>query len=247
VRVLPAGDHVARFAAAQEEYVTFGSIAGFTHSGSWTLIERVKLPPAAGGGLHIGRASGDTWPEGDASVMDAAIGDFGIRLDPGAQYNQIEFTARASTGEVRLGHHFEGGLQEDTWYDICVVYDADTEEFGLFINGDTAVGGYEAPPLDDQGNSHEFTLGGIPAAGAADAGALVGESDIVIGNVALFSRALSMNEIGRYRGLVDPDDEDLYFASSILSDRIDDVSDHARNGTNGSGESAPSFIEEQYY
>ncbi len=34
VRVLPAGDHVARFAAAQEKYVTFGSIAGFTQAGS---------------------------------------------------------------------------------------------------------------------------------------------------------------------------------------------------------------------
>lgn len=247
VRVLPAGDHVARFTAAQEEYVTFGSIEGFTHAGSWTLIERVKLPPGAGGGYHIGRASGDTWPEGDAPVVDAAVGDFAIRLDPTGQSNQINVTAMTSSGEVIMGYNFAGGLPEDTWFDICVVYDADLEEFTLYINGETVAGGYEAAPLDDRANSHELTLGGIPAAGAADAGSLVGESDIVIGNVAFYQRALSMNEIERYRGLVDPTDEDLYFATTILSDRIDDASANGRNGTNGSGDSAPSFLEEQYY
>ncbi len=207
----------------------------------------MKLPPGAGAGHHIGRASGDTWPEGDAPVLDAAVGDFGIRLDPAALHNQIEFKAMTSSGEVRMGHHFDGGLQTDTWYDIGVVYDAANEEFSLYVNGETATGGVEAALLDDRDNSHELTLGGILAAGVADAGALVGESDVVIGNVALYSRALSMDEIARYRGLIDPNDDDLYFATTILSDRIDDASGNERNGTNGSGDNAPTFVEEQYY
>ena len=246
--MLPAGDYVARFQGTDEDYVDFGPISDAMSGTSWTIIERIKLPVGYdGAGYHLSRADGGTLRlEGaDTLLLDGtgtSIGDFAFQLNPSEPFNQIWVQIVGADRTHSMGHNVDGGLAADTWYEIALRYDDGS--IALFVDGDNVAGDTTGSSFNDSGNTNRLVLGGIDAGTATGEGALMGEGDIVIGNVAFYSRALSYDEIKGYIGLVDPGDADLEFATDITASGIGDASGSGITGTSGG---SPEFVMERYY
>ena len=65
----PTRGYVVEFTAADEDFVDFGTVASFMNGGSWTILEKVKIPAGATTSWHMFR--GKAWAdlEGDVAMQ----------------------------------------------------------------------------------------------------------------------------------------------------------------------------------
>lgn len=238
VTILPSSGRVVAFQADDEDYVGFGEMAGFMGAGSWTLIERIRLPEDyTVGAIHAGRGSGPSPDEPGTGE----VGDFWFEVTDTGGFAATVITAERS---LLMGGSPEGGIQPDTWYTLAITYDGENGDITFTVDGETRAGDTLSQAIDDANNTHPFYLGGLPAREDANIGALYKEADAVIGNFAVYNRRLSYEELNAYIGLVDPEDEDLFFVTDIGATGIEDGTGNGRDGTLGG---SPEFLQEEPY
>lgn len=225
--------YYVKLTAADEDYVNFSSMSGFTHGQSWTIIQRIKLPenPTTIGWSWF---RGSAWRDKD--------GDMALGLDTREEHDyQIVYWIREdnSWNSLRMNRSQNGlTLQNDTWYNIATVFDRPTTTYELYIDGqltDSLI----LPEMDDETNDNPLFFGGQYCEPGYDKGDLYSECDTALAHQAWFQRALTTQEIENYDGSVDNSDEDLFFATHITDDEITDASGNGRDGVNGN---TPEYI-----
>lgn len=217
-------NYVCQTTAADEDYVDFGSLEGFTASGDWSVIEKVKLPSDF--------STPDRWHVFRGKAWEDKPGDLALRLDEDQAY-----------GWIRVGSDFSGDwksvnydttVQLDVWYTICMQYDASGETLELYVNGDRKDIVTGIVTQDDSTNTNKLFFGGQDVDPGDSQGDLYHEADIVIAHHAWFQRLLSSEEISGYDGTLSSlDTTDLFFATNIGDSGITDASGNGHHGTIG--------------
>jgi len=208
--------YVAEFAAQNEDYVDFGPVPGFTHNTSWTVIEKVQLPPAATPGWHMFR--GSAWQDKE--------GDIAISADSTHVQAWLYLT-----GWVYLTI---GNIPRpvDNRYVICLQYDLAAQEARLFVN-DTSLTIPAILPANDSANTNPLYFGGQHVDSSYHEGDLYSETDIIIEHHAWLQRCLTPTEIANYNGTINLADPKLFFATSISATGMTDVSPAGRTASIG--------------
>ncbi|MEA2070167.1 MAG: hypothetical protein U9O98_02660, partial [Asgard group archaeon] len=109
--------YYASFSAADEDYVNFSSMEGFTNGTSWSIVQRIKLPENPS-------VFGWSWFRG--SAWEDREGDIALRLDTNEEHDyQITFWIQnGGWNSLRMDRSQNGlTLQNNTWYDIIVLFD----------------------------------------------------------------------------------------------------------------------------
>ena len=210
--------------AADEDYVDFGIFAGFTNNSDWAVIEKVKIPAGSAGGWHMFR--GKAW-------LDLA-GDIAIQLRNDVDPGQVFAWVRTPMvwNSLQMDKNDIPGLEilDDTWYTVCLQYDAATTTLELYVNGNF-ITSMALAPIDDSANTNKLFFGGqdVEPGGNGD---LYSEANATIANQAWFQRILTPAEIAAYDGSVDITDPDLFFSTEITDTTVLDTQ-VLRDGTNG--------------
>jgi len=226
---LSTDEYVAEFTSADEDYVDFGTLEGFTATGDWSVIEKVKLPADfTQVGWHVFRGKGWEDQYGDLAISlksDRVHAWFyqGSMLWDSVQY---AFT-----------------VQLDRWYTICFQYDASSETLELYVDGSPVDSLSGVTQKDDSANTNKLFFGGQDVDPVRSEGDLYSEADIVIAHQAWLQRTLTPTEIAQYDGSFDTSDPDLFFATEITESGILDESGGGRDGTNGN---SPEFYLESF-
>jgi hypothetical protein len=214
--------YVCETTAADEDYVDFGTMEGFTAQGDWAVIEKVKLPTDfATGGWHVFR--GKAWEDkpGDLAISLRADQVHGWLYDDATGWHNVIYYIM-----VELGR----------WYTICLQYEEVTETLHLYVDGalqDSVTG---VTKKDDGANTNKLFFGGqdVDPDVVPPQGELYSEADIVIAHQAWFQRLLTAPEIADYDGTLNfVDGTGLFFETNIGNTGITDASGNGHDGSNG--------------
>ena len=228
-----SSQYIVQLTAADEDFVNFSSMAGFTKGTSWTIVQHIKLPENT-------ITFGWNWFRG--SAWDDKDGDLALQLNTYTESaNQITFWIRKdSSWNSLIMTRGENGLtlQNNTWYNVVVVFDLPTTTYQLYVEGDLC-DSLILGELDDEFNNNSLFFGGQYCAPGYLKDDLYSECDTAIAHQAWYQRALTTVEIQNYDGTVDNSDEDLFFATEITDSEVLDASGNGRNGMNGN---SPEFL-----
>ena len=207
--------HVVECQAADEDYVDFGTMEGFTNEADWCIIEKVKRPTGAVNGWHFFRGRGWEDKTGDVAIQISADTVYAWVMSGGWQTVQYDVS-----------------FLENTWYTICLQYDTATTTLQLYVDGVLRDEAYSVSPMNDSANTNKLFFGGQDVAPAYGKGDLYSEVDIIIGHQAWLQRRLTLPEIEAYDGS-DMTDPSLFFETNIGATGITDDSVNGHDGTNG--------------
>lgn len=216
-----------KLTSADEDYIDFGSFAGFTNSSDWSIIERVMLPAGTGATGAYQFFRGKAWGDQEGDLM--------ISISTAQVHVWLQ-----KDGWVDIT--YAGTFNEETWYDICIQYDATAYTLTLYLDGaqvDQATG---VPPQDDSGNTNKLFWGGQDVAPGGN-GDLYLEKDVVFAGQQWLQRKLTGAEISNYNGYIEPEDA-LFFSSNISSTTVTDGSGNGHDGINGN---TPEYSNEVIY
>ena len=223
--------YCTEFEAADEDYVNFSSMAGFTYGNSWSIVQRLKLP-------EFPSTYGWNWFRG--SAWDDKEGDIALQLRSDDNQYQIYFWFRQNGWNSLLMNKSQDGItiQNNTWYDIVVQFHLPNTTYQLYLDGNL-VHSLVHEEMNDTSNQNPLFYGGQYTDPGFGVGDLYSESDIAIAHQAWFQRVLTQDEIKNYNGQIDNSDEDLFFSTDITNDKILDASGNGHNGENGN---SPEYI-----
>jgi len=227
--------YCAEFEAADEDYVNFSSMAGFTYGNSWSIVQRLKLP-------EFPSTYGWNWFRGPA--WDDKEGDIALQLRSDDNQYQIYFWFQQNGWNNLLMNKSQDGItiQNNTWYDIVVQFHLPNTTYQLYLDGNL-VHSLVHEEMNDTSNQNPLFYGGQYTDPEFGVGDLYSESDIAIAHQAWFQRVLTQDEIKNYNGQIDNSDEDLFFSTDITNDKILDASGNGHNGENGN---SPEYIAIEY-
>ncbi len=208
--------HVVECQAADEDYIDFGTMEGFTNGTDWSIIEKVKRPLGA---------SMDGWHFFRGCAWEDKTGDVAIQISSSMVYAWVRSAGWQSV-------QYDASFQENTWYTICLQYDTATTTLELYVDGELRAVNSSVLPMDDSTNTNSLFFGGQDVDPLKGEGDLYAEPDIVIGHQAWLKRKLSLPEIAAYDG-GDLDDPSLFFETNIGAAGITDDSGNGHDGTNG--------------
>lgn len=218
--------YVCKTTAADEDYVDFGTMEGFTApggvTGDWSVIEKVKLPTDyATSGWHFFRGRG--WED--------KAGDLAIQLSS-AQVHAWFYDSSPPGGWTSV--IYDTTVQLGRWYTICFQYDSAAKTLELYLDGALVDSSGSIDPEDDSGNTNKLFFGGQDVDPIKVVGDIYSEADIVIAHQAWFQRLLTAPEIAGYDGTLDAvGGTGLFFETAIDETGITDASGNGHNGTNG--------------
>lgn len=225
--------YVAKFSAADEDFVDFGAMPSFMNGGSWAILEKVKIPAGATVGWHMFRGRGWENLEGDVAML--------LRndVDTGQVYCLVQ---QGDWQAVQMDKDDVPGLQilDDTWYTICLQYDAVSQDLELYVNGNFIMELTFIAPIDDSANDNRLFWGGQDVDPAWGQGDLYTEADCVIAHQAWVQRTLTLEEIAAYDGDFDTTDPDLYFATEITATGV--IKSGGSGGADGANGNSPEFV-----
>lgn len=206
--------YVVECQAADEDYVDFGTMEGFTNGTDWCIIEKVKRPTGAVTGWHFFRGYGWADKTGDVAIQISATTVYAWVMSGGWRTVQ-----------------YDASFPENTWYTICLQYHTATTTLQLYVDGVLRAENNSVSAMDDSGNTNKLFFGGQDVAPNGH-GDLYSEGDIIIGHQAWLQRTLTLPEIEAYDGsnMIDPF---LFFETNIGAAGITDDSGNGHNGTNG--------------
>ena len=218
--------YYVKLISADEDYIDFGTFEGFTNSSDWSVIERVMMPIGTGsdGGWHFFR--GKAWADKEG---DIAISISSTQIHAWCQQSGWKSVIYSTT------------LNEETWYDLCLQYDATANTLNLYLNGTLVGQTTGVSPQNDAANTNKLFWGGQDVAPGAH-GDLYSEASIVISSQHWLQRKLTEDEIINYDGYMEPE-ADLFFSAKINRDNVTDDSGNGHNGTNGN---SPEYIYDVY-
>lgn len=211
----------------EEDFIDFGTFEGFTNGSDWSVIERVMMPSGTGseGGWHSFR--GEAWQDKE--------GDISLQITTGSVNIWV-----VKNGLKSLAYN--NTFLEETWYTICLQYDAALTTLNLYVDGELVDQLESIDPQDDSGNTNKMFWGGQDVDPTEGEGDLYSEESIVIACQDWFQRKLTLEEIQTYSPENRPQDG-LYFSSSINLNSVTDLSGNGHNGTNGN---SPEYIYDVY-
>lgn len=227
--------YVAAFSAADEDYVDFSAMTSFMNSGSWAILEKVKIPAGGTTGWHFFRGLGWEDKNGDVAIQLQSVNDA----------NQVYAWVWTGTWTVvQMDKDDVPGLEilDDTWYTICMQHDAAAEKLQLYVNGSFIMEQTSVALIDDSANTNKLFFGGQevdPLSAHAGEGDLYGEADVIIAHQAWVQRALTPAEISAYDGTFPGDDPDLFFATEITAAGI--LKAGGSGGADGINGNTPEF------
>ena len=216
--------YLTRLVAVDEDYIDFGTFEGFTNSSNWSMIERVMMPEGtgAGGGWHFFR--GKAWADKE--------GDIAISISTSGLHAWVQKSGWKSVT-------YSVSLNEMTWYNICLQYDAGTNTLELYLDGMLVNQLTGVLPQDDSGNTNKMFWGGqdVNPGGHGD---IYSEASIVFASQHWLRRKLTPAEISGYDGTFQSEPA-LFFSAKITPVSVTDATGNGRDGTNGN---TPEFISE---
>jgi len=220
--------NIVKLTSADEDYIDFGTFEGFTNSSDWSIIERVMMPAGTGAisGYQFFRGKGWEDKEGDIMVTISTT-----QVNAMFQKNGWQNLAYVAT------------FNEETWYDICVQYDATATTLYLYLDGTLVDQQTGVSPQDDSGNTNNLFWGGQDVDPVNGQGYLYLEKDVIIASQQWLQRKLTEAEISNYSGYIEPETA-LFFSSNISSASVTDGSGNGHNGTNGN---TPEYSNEVIY
>jgi len=209
--------NVVQLDAADEDYIDFDTLNNFTNQSDWCIIEKVKMPSgtSTSGGWHFFR--GKAWEDKEG---DIAISISNTRIHAWCQKSGWKSVV------------YDGTFNEEQWYTICFQYNSTNQTLNLYVNGDSVAQTTNVAPQNDSENNNKLFFGGQDVDGAYSQGDLYSESSIIIAHQAWLQRNLTETEISNYDGYIEPEDN-LFFATQIISDSVIDISGNNNNGSNG--------------
>jgi hypothetical protein len=218
-------DYVCQTTAADEDYVDFGSMEGFTASSDWSVIEKIKLPSDF--------STPDRWHVFRGKAWEDKPGDLALRLDEDHVYGWLN-VSNDIIGDWK-SVNYDTTISLDVWYTICMQYDASEETLELYVNGDLKDSVTSVVLQDDSSNTNKLFFGGQDVDPILySEGDLYHEADIVIAHHAWFQRLLTAGEISNYDGTLSSlNTADLFFATNIGDSGITDASGNGHNGIIG--------------
>jgi len=207
--------YVVECQAADEDYVDFGTMEGFTNGTDWCIIEKVKRPTGAVTGWHFFRGRGWEDKTGDVAIQISATTVYAWVMSGGWRTVQ-----------------YDASFLENTWYTICLQYHTATTTLQLYVDGVLRAENNSVSAMNDSGNTNKLFFGGQDVDPIRGVGDLYSETDIIIGHQAWLQRTLALPEIEAYDGsnMTDPS---LFFETNIGAAGITDDSGNGHNGTNG--------------
>ncbi len=205
-----------------EDYINFGTFENFTNSSDWSVIEKVKMPAGTGatGGWHFFR--GKAWLD--------KTGDIALQITTSSVYGWVQ-----SGGWQDVAYN--STFTEDTWYILCLQYDAAANTLSLYVDGNKVDEQTGVAPQDDSGNTNNLFWGGQDVDPSRGQGDLYSEKSIVIASQDWYQRLLTDEEIANYANGEKPTDG-LCFSASINATSVTD-SQGSHDGINGN---SPEFI-----
>ncbi len=217
--------YYVRFTSTDEDYIDFGTFEGFTNSSDWSIIERVMIPAGTGAIPGYNFFRGRAWEDKEGDIMiTLSASQISVMCYQGG-WNNISYSSTFS---------------EETWYDICVTYDAAATTLSLYVNGTLADQNTGVSPQDDSGNTNKLFWGGQDVDASHSQGELYLEKDMKISSQYWLRRKLATDEISNYNGYIEPEAA-IFFAAKINTSSVTDGSGSGHDGINGN---SPEFSNE---
>jgi hypothetical protein len=209
--------YYVKFISADEDYIDFGTFEGFTNSSDWSIIERVMMPTGTSSISGYDFFRGKAWEDKE--------GDINISISS----TQISVMCQQ---EGWKNINYSSTFSEDTWYDICLQYDASETTLSLYLDGTLVGQNTSVPPQDDSGNTNKLFWGGQDVDPSKTQGDLYLEKNIIFSSQYWLQRTLTEEEISNYDGYIEPEAA-LFFAAKINTSSVTDESGNGHDGTNG--------------
>jgi len=209
--------YYVKFTSADEDYIDFGTFEGFTNSSDWSIIERVMMPTGTSSIPGYDFFRGKAWEDKE--------GDINISISS----TQISVMCQQEGWE---NINYSSTFSEDTWYDICLQYDASETTLSLYLDGTLVGQNTSVPPQDDSGNTNKLFWGGQDVDPSKTQGDLYLEKNIIFSSQYWLQRTLTEEEISNYDGYIEPEAA-LFFAAKINTSSVTDESGNGHDGTNG--------------
>lgn len=132
----------------------------------------------------------------------------------------------------------------DTWYTICMQYNAVDQKLQLYVNGSFIEEIAPFGAIDDSANTNKLFFGGqdVDPVTHPLEGDLYTEADCIIAHQAWVRRALTPAEISAYDGTFDSGDADLFFATEITSTGV--LKAGGTGGADGVNGNSPEFYKD---
>jgi hypothetical protein len=120
--------YVVECSAGDEDFVNFSTVPSFMNSGSWAILEKVKIPSAATPGWHMFRGKGWEDKNGDVAIWlknDTDSGQFYYWVYSGGWL------------ALQMDKNDVAGLEilDNTWFTVCLQHDADSQKLQLNVKG----------------------------------------------------------------------------------------------------------------
>jgi hypothetical protein len=215
-----------------EDYVDFSTFTGFMNSESWAIIEKVKIPAGATQGWHMFRGKAD----------EDLVGDVAMQMRNDVDIEQVHCWVRTGGWiSLQMDKNDIPGLEilDDTWYTICLQYDAVIQKLELYVNGNFIEEITSIAPIDDSSNNNKMFFGGQDVDPAQSEGDLYSECDVVIAHQAWLQRMLTPTEISNYNGTFNTGDSELFFATEITASDV--IKAGGTGGADGKNGNSPEF------
>jgi len=217
--------YYVKFTSADEDYIDFGTFDGFTNNSDWSIIESVMMPLGTGSISGYDFFRGKAWEDKEGDIM-LSISSTQISVMCGqGGWNYVNYSSTFS---------------EETWYDICLQYDASATTLSLYLNGTLVAENNTLSPQDDSGNTNKLFWGGQDVDPSQEQGDLYLEKNIIISSQYWLQRKLTEDEISEYDGYIEPEAA-IFFAPKINTASVTDESGNGHDGTNGN---SPEFSNE---
>ena len=214
-----------KLSSADEDYIDFGTFENFTNSSDWSVIERVMMPAGTGGIVGYQWFRGKAWKDKEGDIM--------------VTISSTEISVMCyKSGWKNVG--YTGTFNEETWYDICLQYDATATTLYLYLDGTLVGQTTSVSPQDDSGNTNKLFWGGQDVDPSMGYGDLYLEKDVIISSQYWLQRKLTEEEISNYNGYIEPEAA-IFFAAKINTSSVTDNSGNGHDGTNGN---SPEFSNE---
>jgi len=201
-----ANSHAIILSASTEDFVDLGPLEGLTRKAEWSLLEKFKVPKNIQAGYQLSR--GSAWQD--------KAGDFLLIVTP-----KVTCAWLFRNGWIKLDT--EVSLADERWHTLCFQQRGASGALELWLDGKLIASRQGVGAADDSANSNHLFLGGQDVRKDYNQGRLYLEQSSMIAHLALFSRALSENEIKNYEGTVQASTDGLLLSTKVSDTSIRDA------------------------